>query len=50
MSSVSTTATTNNRHDNCERHKVEMEQGDDATGEEQANMRRQEVSPCHLSP
>jgi len=35
-------ATTNNRHDDCERCKVEMEQGDDATREEQANTRRRE--------
>jgi len=50
MSSMSMTATTNNRRDDCERRKVEMEQGDNATGEEQANTRRREVSPRRLSP
>jgi len=44
---ASTTATTNNCHDDCECRPVEMEQGgDDPTGQEQVNTRRQEVTPA----
>jgi len=44
---ASTTATTNNCHDDCEHCPVEMEEGgDDPTRQEQVNMRQQEVTPA----